>query len=244
MRRGKVLFAAVLLCVIPFTLVNAQRAAGTFSIGGFGGVGMPMGPEFFKDFLKMGIGFGGEFKYNFTEMTSFAASFTYQPFKLDEDKIIEEVTEGEEIPEGMEITVEGGTLKMSIISANLIQYFTPPEASAGFYVTAGGGYYTTKIADAKLKWAYMGESDEMELWKEEDWKPENGFGLDKSGFGINGGLGLEMRLGTNMFLFAEGKYHYTFVEINAIDEEMKEDVKKEFGKLSFITIMGGVRFSP
>ncbi len=219
MRTGKVLFAAILLCVIPFTLVNAQRAAGTLSFGGFGGVGLPMGPDEFKDHYKMGIGFGGELKYNFTEMTSLAASFTYLPFKIDEDKMIEDVTEGVEIPEGVEITIEGGSLKMSIISANLIQYFTAPAASAGFYVTAGAGYYTYSMDDVTVKVTYEGETYEETMEMDES----------ESDLGLNGGAGLEITMGTNLFLFAEGKYHHIFSEDEAT---------------SFITIMGGLRFTP
>jgi len=155
MNKGKLLIAAVLLSVMPFVMAHAQRTPGTFSFGGFGGVGLPMKPSSFKDYWKMGIGFGGEVKYNFSEMSSFSASFTYLPFKLDQDAF-KKLVAG--MAQGMDIEITGGAVKTSIISANFLQYFTPPEASASLYFTAGGGYYMFKPSDVTIKATYQGQT--------------------------------------------------------------------------------------
>jgi len=173
-------------------------------------------------------------------MTSLAGSFTYQNFKFDGDAMTEfiEEQEGMPMPSGMEIEYSGGGMTMSIISANLIQYFTPPSASLGLYVTGGGGYYMPKIDSVKAKMTYEGASDEFTLWEEDDWDLDNGFGL-------NGGAGLELVLGGgSVCLFAEGKYHYTFIDLKMKDGDIEEETGKKTGKISFITIMGGLRFTP
>ena len=217
---------AVLLCVVPLSMVQAQRAAGSYSLGAFGGIGLPMGGEFFKDYYKMGIGFGAEFKFNFTEKSSLGASFTYQPFKFDSDPFIDFLSDLMMVP-GLTIELDGGDVNTSIFSANYFQYFTPPDASLSFYLTAGGGYYSFSTTDMSIVMKVSGQTlvDETEQ------------GESESGFGINGGLGIEFLMGTKMYIFAEGKYHYTFVEI-----EGDEDLEIEDTKLSFVTVKGGIRF--
>ncbi len=226
MYKTKILIAGVLLSVMPFIMAHAQRTPGTLSFGGFGGIGLPMKPSAFKDYWKMGIGFGGELKYNFSEMSSFSASFTYLPFKLDQDAFKDLMTG---MVPGMDVEISGGNIKTNIISANFLQYFTPPEASASLYFTAGGGYYMFKPGDVTLKITYQGQTVYEGTQKVEE---------SENGFGVNGGVGLEMTMGTNMFFFVEGKYHYTFVEMEG-DEEMG----LESGKVSFITVMAGLRIS-
>jgi hypothetical protein len=225
MHKRRMLIAAIILCAVPLSMVRAQREAGSFSIGGFGGVGLPMGGEFFKDYYKMGIGFGGELKYNFSEMSSLVGSFTYQAFKIDKDEFIDLMAG---VIPGATVEFEGGDVKTSIISANFLQYFTQPDASAGFYITAGGGYYTYKTDDVNYSLVAQGKTYEG---TEE--------GESESGFGINGGLGLEIMMGGKICLFAQGKYHYTFVEIEGDEEMGIEDTK-----ISFVTIMGGIRITP
>ncbi len=186
MRTGKMLVVAVLFGVVPLAVVQAQRTPGSVSLGAYGGVGLPMGPDSFKDYWKMGIGLGAEIRYNFTEYFCVGISFTYQPFSLKEE--LEEIV--------------GGALKMHILSGNLVQYFTPTDNPICLYATLGGGYYMMK--------------------------PEEGYeSEDKPG--LNGGAALEMMVSRDLFLFAEGKFHYVFTEGD---------------HTSFITTMGGVRWAP
>jgi opacity protein-like surface antigen len=202
------ILAAILLCAIPFTLVHAQRSAGSLTIGGFGGIGLPIGPESFAENFKMGLGFGGELKFNITEKTSIAGSFTMQKLMLDDDKTLADngASAGDKI--------EGGDISTNIISVNLIQYFTPPDAFMGFYLTAGGGYYMMSASDITITQSTGGS-----LTISTDAYDNN--------FGINGGAGFEFGAGTLCFL-AEGKFHYIFTEGDAT---------------MFITAMGGVRIN-
>ena len=226
----------ILLCLVPLTAVLSQRTGGSFSLSAYGSVGLSMTPETFKDFWKTGFGFGGELKCHITKTTGLAVSFTYQPFKLDGDAIIEWLEEqaGEPVGPGMEVEYLGGGTTIDFVSINIIQYFTTPPAPFGFYVTAGGGYYMPKMDDANMKFTYLGEPIEMQRWEEDDWGSDNGFG-------INGGVGLELMLGRGkVCLFVEGEYHHTFIDMDS--EGLEETAGKKGGKISFITIMGGIRF--
>jgi opacity protein-like surface antigen len=217
MKMSKIVIAVLLMAALPMSFAFGQRAAGQFSIGGFGGVGLPMGPSEFKDNWKMGIGFGGEIKYQLTDMTGLAASFTLQPFKINEDAFADEM--GVNLDD-YTIEIDGGDVKVNIMSANLIQYFTPPSAGIGLYLTAGGGYYQFSFDDVTARVLYQGE---VVIEQTVD------VNESENKMGLNGGLGLEMTLGSNLFLFAEGKYHYVFTESD---------------KTSFITGMAGIRFAP
>jgi len=185
MRTGKMLVVAVLFCVVPLAVVQAQRTPGSISLAAYGGVGLLMGPDSFKDYWKMGIGLGAEIRYNFTEYSCVGISFTYQPFGLKEGS-----------------AELGGTLKMHILSGNFVQYFTSPDNPICLYATLGGGYYMMK--------------------------PEEGNASEDES-GLNGGAALEMMVSRDLFLFAEGKFHYVFTEGD---------------HTSFITIMGGIRWAP
>lgn len=193
-------------------LVFAQ-APGSYSLGGFGGLCLPQGPEEFKDTFKSGIGFGAEFKYNINEKMGFVGSFAFLPFKFNEDKIAEEMW-GD-----AQVNIEGGGIKINAIQADLLYSLSQPGASTGFYLIGGGGYYMAKSQNP----------DKIEVTTETYEVTGTMVGKEESenDLGVNFGAGLELAMGTSTKLFAEAKYHIVFTE--------EESTK-------FITLMGGVRF--
>ncbi len=226
MRKTTCCIIVLLIGIMPLTMAYAQREAGTLTVGGFGGMGMPMGGEFFKDYYGMGIGFGGMFQYNLSEMNSLVGSFTLQSFKVDADAFTD-LMAGMIPVAGATVEMEGGNVKTTIISANFVRYLSQPDASMQLYFTAGGGYYSFKPEDMTVKITVPGQVIPDETIEGED---------AETGFGINGGLGFEIKMGPKLSLFAEGKYHYTFVEIEGVEALQTEDEK-----ISFITAMGGIR---
>ena len=232
-RKNNDLIYAIILILLPLNLLIAQRKDETYSIGAFGGIGLLLSPSNFKDNYQMGIGIGGEYRYNFTEYTSIFGSFTYLPFKADMDKLesvmvgtIEEAME-ETYPnvpyhlEGIQIGKE--TYTVNIIAAGVVQYFTPPEASMGLYATAGIGYYWQGFSGSTTEFTVVfpdsGTSEPM------SWS----FPYESEGdFGFNGGVGFELQIWNQLFLLTEVKLHYVFTEGE---------------KMTFLAAMGGVRFT-
>lgn len=225
MLRLKWCVVIVLGCLMPLVTAYAQRDAGSITFSGFVGTAMPAGPEFFKDYYKMGLGYGGSVRYNLSGTSAIGADVIYQPFKLDSDAFLDIAAGGGTIPIGVEVEIEGGDVNVFIISANFIQYLTPPSSSAGLYAIVGGGYYTFTPKDITVKITGFGEMTE----EADD---------SESGFGVNGGLGIELAFASNLSFFAEGRYHYTFVEIEDAPEEMGAS-----GKIHFIGVIGGFRLS-
>ena len=87
MCRMKTVIAIIMLCMIPLSMVHAQREPGSYSIGASGSLGMMKGPEMFDDWAKMGKGFGSEFRFIITEMTSLRLGYTTLSFPIDTDEI-------------------------------------------------------------------------------------------------------------------------------------------------------------
>ena len=221
MRALKIFLALTLIAALTVPAFG-QRTPGSISIGGFGGLTMPQSPKDFKDNFKSSIGYGGEFKYNIGEKTSFVAGFSILPFKFNEDEFAK-MLEQELDETGVSVNINGGGVNINAITANLLLYLTQPEASTGFYATVGGGYYMHKIKNPdKVELTYQGETIDItdEFTGNEP--------ADENKFGVNGGVGLEIAMGPSLALFAEGKYHLIFTE----DE-----------KTGLITVMGGLRFS-
>jgi hypothetical protein len=221
MRTVKMLLALTLIAALTVPAFG-QRAPGSFSIGGFGGLTMPQSPKEFKDFFKSSIGFGGEFKYNLNGKTSFVGAFSMLPLKFNADEITKMI-EAEAGETGLDVTVEGGGIKINAITGNLLLYLTQPEASTGFYATVGGGYYMMKPKDPdKVELTIEGEK--IDITDEFSGNESS----DENKFGVNGGLGLEISMSPSLALFAEGKYHLIFTDDD---------------KTGLITVMGGLRFS-
>ncbi len=238
MFKNRIFIVLFLLIMIPCAMVHAQREAGTYSIGGFGGVGIMMSPEAYKDWSKMGKAFGGEFRFNMTEMTTLGVSYTNLSFPIDTDKMLKDFEPVFDVlMPGVTVEFDPFNIKAGIISGNLIQYFTAPGASVGFYGTIGVGYYMLTTEDSKMTMTMVGFPPEEEIMEGGD--PENKLGL-------NGGVGIEIAFGEMVGLFVEGKYHYILSEIekDAETQDMEEALGKSMsGKVTFIGIMGGLNIS-
>ena len=229
MRLNRIIIAAVLIFSASVSLVHAQREGGALSIGVFGSASVPLAPGAFKDIYNHGYGFGGVLHYHLTGMTGLAASYSFQPFKLDTDNFIEaasSVIPGG-IPEGVTVDVIGGDVKGHIIALHLVQYFTPPSSPFGLYIVGGGGYYSFKPKDAILRMTVSGSTTEEPIIQDED---------ADAGFGVSGGLGLGIMFGSTVGLYCQGIYHHTFVDAF----EDAEDMGLEAGKVAFIQILGGI----
>lgn len=236
MRIRKSIIVILLLCLMPLTMTFAQRGPGQITIGGFAGMGRITNPELLKEWTKSGIGFGGELRYFISSSTALNLSFTTLPVKADEKNMASNFLSlagdflGDLTGIAIDVDVSGFGIDTYMICANLNQYLTSPESSFGFYASIGGGYYMAKIDAATIGVTIDGiAAEEVEI--EED---------SEDKFGINGGVGLEFKMGEKMALLVEGKYHYVFTDEMEDAEDLGYDTA---GKLSFITIVGGIRIA-
>jgi hypothetical protein len=195
MRHTRTILLAVLGLALVASCAYAQRTPGTYSIGAFGGVAMPQGPEEIKDAFKSGIGFGGEVKYNVNPKVSLAGSFSMVSFKY------KDIKEG-----GVTATLEGGGFKTNVIQANVLYYLMPAGSATELYAIGGGGYYmqTMEVPD-KIK--VGGETYDYSDFIGEETENK----ITENDLGVQFGVGMDLPLGS-MNLFFEGKYHIVFTE--------------------------------
>jgi opacity protein-like surface antigen len=219
----------LLLLMVPVMLVSADRDPGTMGIGIHGGIALPQGPEFLKENFNTGIGFGADFRYNINPTTALGLSYTLLSFKADEGKM-----EDMFFKPAADVTIEIDPVQVSVISANLIKYLTSPEASTGFFVSIGGGYYTAKSPEVKISAPDLGYEETIKSESESD-------------FGINGGLGLEFKISKKMTFYASGEYHYIFTDDDEENDggmaKSAADEDDSGGKTKVISIMGGIRYA-
>jgi opacity protein-like surface antigen len=82
----KLILVSVFLLAFAATSAAQQQMKPVFYAGG--GLCMPIGPTFFKDYWKTGIGFGGGVGLQFNPQIEVIAKFYYNTFGLDWDKLL------------------------------------------------------------------------------------------------------------------------------------------------------------
>gem|GEM_PF-953640 len=229
MRTIKCIPVVIILCLFSATGLQAQRNAQGYSLGVYGGASLLLKPGDFKDYYNMSIGVGGEFMYNFSEVTSLRMSVVYLPYSRDLDKdrdnIINIIREDMEdkfpgVSYSVETNVEGGNFAVNLIALDIVQYFTSAESMIGIYATAGIGYYWQRYSEQTKAFTVTLPDSSIQ---------ESGFyPVDSEGdFGFQGGGGVEVSITNKMLVFAEGKYHYALVQGE---------------NLSYVAVLGGIRF--
>jgi len=229
MRTMKCLPVVIILCLLLATGLHAQRNAQGYSLGVYGGASLLLKPGDFKDYYNMSIGVGGEFMYNFSEVTSLRMCFVYLPYPRDVDKdrndminVLREDIE-EEFPGvsySVDANVEGGNFAVNLIALDVVQYFTSAESMIGIYATAGIGYYWQRYSDYTKEYTVTLPDSSYQ---------ESGFyPVDSEGdFGFHGGGGIDVSITNKILIFTEAKYHYALVEGE---------------NLSYVAVLGGIRF--
>ncbi|MBN2031221.1 outer membrane beta-barrel protein [bacterium] len=190
----------LLTFLVSFSSVCGQNGLKRFSVGGFGGVGMPVGPSLFQDYYQWNFNAGVDFIYHFSQMTGLHFHMTYQPYHFDDHQVKEELEDafGES---GSVDEIRGGSIWMSLFSMHLMQYLQSPNRSPRFYVFIGGGLAIRKTADIEIN----GSIFNYQYNRTDTLRSETTFGL-------SGGAGFTITCTENISLFAQGQYHHIFSE--------------------------------
>lgn len=173
----------------------------------YGGIALPMAPEEFKDYYKMGYSFHGQYVIFPSSRLGISFGVGYEPFSVDEDALIEDASGySKDDLEAMGIDFE---LDMSLsvleLCAGVRPYLTVPEANTQIFLF-GTGTYNLMKAKADLSMSYYDESiGEYVTYSYEDSADENKFGLAA-------GAGIEVPMGAMMNLIFQGLYRFIFTE--------------------------------
>ena len=110
MRKGLVVSIMLLVFALATTTLSSEIKPAIY-VGG--GMSMPLSPDFFKDYWKMGFGGGGGVGFAFSPVVEVGANFAYSSFALDEDKFLAAAGLTSEIMDLYNISVDISGFDMS-----------------------------------------------------------------------------------------------------------------------------------
>ncbi len=178
----------VLLVVFVLSLSSVFAQTRKPQIEVFGGVAIPLAPDGFKDYYKMG--FSGHGQYVIFPSPKLGVSFgaAYEKFTFDGDKFVEDIF-GEQI-EGLDVTGSASVIELGI---GLRPYLSPVESNTQMFLF---GMATYNFLKSEASISYMGY--------------EESFSDDVNKFGLAAGAGLELPAGTSMNIILQGVFRFIF----------------------------------
>ncbi len=217
-------FVVVVLLILFVLSLNSVLAQGMrkpqFEV--FAGVGIPLGPEEFKDYYK--VGFSGHAQYVLFPSPKLGIVFgaAYERFTFNGDKALEDITPFLNLigvdPNDVEITGNASVIELGV---GIRPYLTPVEANNQFFLF---GMVTYNFLKDKADLSYLGQSEN--IWDEDDNK-----------VGLAAGAGFEFPAGTSINVIIQGIFRFIFTE------SYKDEYGDKYGgTTTFVGITGGVAF--
>ena len=194
------LFVVVLILLLG--VGNAFSQVRSSQIELYGGVAMPMGPDYFKDWFKMGYSVHGQYVMFPSPKLGISFGVGYEPFSVDEDKFTEDATgysksDLEDMGIDFELDMSLSILELCV---GVRPYLSAPEATTQLFVFGMATYNMMKF-----KADFTMSDDYGNYYEYSDSGDEN-----KTGLAIGGGL--EMPLGETTNLIFQGLYRFIFTE--------------------------------
>jgi len=197
----------------------------------YGGVGIPLGPEGFKDFYKLGLSLNAQYVFFASPSLGIPIFVGYERFTVDSDAI-GEASAGDLV--GLELFDSQGNVIGQVVdgridadgSASTIKfgiglrpYLTQPEAPTQFFLfgTATfnllkqkseitGGSYTGSDFSGNEQIFDLTEDDIISIYGGTESK------VDDEKFGLAGGAGIEIPAGSSLNLIIQGLFNIIFTE--------------------------------
>jgi hypothetical protein len=185
----RVVLAVALMFILTIGANAGVKPAAYLGIG----LGMPMGPDEFKDFQKMGLNFNGGVGFEVSPMFEIVGKLAYNTFPLDDDAIIEEL-EAEFGEDLTGLTLDGGTLNAFEFGADVKLLIPTGGDGMAFspYIVAGGGM--TSLSYSDLTATYEGESATLPVDE------------STTDFSINFGAGFTYMFSAKIGMFLDARY--------------------------------------
>lgn len=208
------LFAMLVLFVLSLNSAFAQGMRNP-QFEFFGGVAVPLGPEEFKDYFK--VGFSGHAQYVLFPSPSMGVvlGVAYEKFTFDGDKFLEDIGLA---GSGVEVDGSASVIELGV---GVRPYLTPVEANNQFFLF---GMVTYNFLKQEAEVSYLGESESASE--------------DENKVGLAAGAGFEFPAGTSMNVILQGVFRFIFTE-----SEKDPDTGEEYGgTTSFVGITAGLAF--
>jgi hypothetical protein len=182
--------------VVLLTLLFAGQAFGQTRLPQkeiFIGGAIPLGPDYFKDYYK--IGFSGHGQYVIFPSPNLGISFgaAYERFTFDGDKYLSDFADfyGVSI-DGVEVTGSASIIELGV---GLRPYLTPPEMGTQFFIFGMGtfNFITDEATITEMGISYGGDNTFSKI-------------------GVSGGAGLEIPAGESMNIIMQGLVRFIFTD--------------------------------
>jgi hypothetical protein len=181
----------IFVMVLAFVLMASQTwaQARKNQIELFGGVAIPLAPEAFKDYYKVGGSLHGQYVIFPSPTLGISFGAAVEGFTFDGDKFLEDIGAS-----GSGVSVEGSASIVEL-GVGIRPYLTQPQASTQFFLF-GMGTYNFLSNEATV--SGFGES--------------YNFKEDTNKFGVAAGAGFELPAGEKLNIIVQGLTRFVFTE--------------------------------
>ncbi|NOX90695.1 MAG: hypothetical protein GXO77_16970 [Calditrichaeota bacterium] len=161
----------------------------------FGGIAIPLSPEDFSDYYKLGYSINGQYVIFPSPRLGVSFTVAFEPFTFDGDKFMEDIQAEDPLTDYSGFGVDG-TARILELGIGVRPYLTSPEATTQFFLFGMGTYNVLKT-EASLTY------NDKEFFSIED---------KENKFGIAGGAGFEMPMTESLNLIIQGVFRLIFTE--------------------------------
>lgn len=176
--------AAFLVCV---GTVSAQNRRNQIEL--FGGVAIPLAPEEFKNYYKLGGSLHGQYVLFPSPNLGISLGVAVEGFTVDQDAVLEDYGL---VGTGVEVDATASIVELGV---GVRPYLTPATANTQFFLFGMGTYNVLK---EKVTATYLGQTETVEV--------------DGNEFGVAGGAGFEIPAGEKLNIIIQGLTRFIFTE--------------------------------
>lgn len=234
----------MLVMLVGTSQLFAQARRGQFEI--YAGANIPLGPEEFKDYYKMGFSLNGQYVFFPSVRVGIPIFAGYEFFSVNSDAInddFESALRAELQGSGLELVSSnldvGGSASIIRFGAGVRPYLTAPEASTQFFLFGNATFNILK-SKTELNGGSITVTDGINT---ETVELEGGVSSegDESKFGLAIGGGIEIPAGEKINLIFQGMANFIFTSSEEIDLG-DGTTEKVGGTTSFVGITAGIIF--
>lgn len=184
----------MLVMLVGTSQLFAQARKGQIEV--FGGLALPLSPEEFKDYFKMGFSLHGQYVMFPSSQIGISFGAAYERFTFDGDAFLQDLEEATGLDlTGFEVDGNASIIEFGV---GIRPYLTKPEASTQFYLFGMGTYNLLK-SEATV--SFQGESEKVSG--------------DENKPGVALGVGLEFPAGEKINILTQALFRFVFTEGDA-----------------------------
>lgn len=181
-------FGLVLAAIIfSVNTVSAQSRRNQIEL--FGGVAIPLAPEEFKNYYKLGGSLHGQYVLFPSPNLGISLGVAVEGFTVDQDAVLEDYGL---VGTGVEVDATASIVELGV---GVRPYLTPATANTQFFLFGMGTYNVLK---EKVTATYLGQTETVEV--------------DGNEFGVAGGAGFEIPAGEKLNIIIQGLTRFIFTE--------------------------------